>query len=502
MLGKVFGWGVKALLLILFFGAVAAGVLFGGAQSVAGCDSEESTLINTALSRGSAAGGTYSIVPASSVAPKLPKLEPEQISVAKQIIAIGKQRGLNDRDIVIALMTAMQESGMRNLSYGDGLPDTCSLGVFQQQWCLVNPTTGKPVWGTKAQVTNVTYSINRFYKSLEYIKNRGSMRLTQAAQAVQRSAFPEAYAKHEPLARALVAKYGDGVMSIVSTAGANPNCTTGVAVITAAVQAAEGMVGSKPKTPDGSNPDGTSLVTWAYRTAGVTVGTDASKQLSQGVGVDDRRDLTRGDLLYYGAGKEPSSVVMYVDGETVIGIGAKQIVRKLPLSWKHYKGAVRPVPMPHRVIAVGTGANGGTVAAGKWTVPIQGSYRVSSGYGSRGQICTSGGCTVSGHDGVDLATPSGRPILAASSGKIVEKATDPYGWHITIDHGDGIKSLYGHMSKFANFGVGDTVQGGEVIGYVGQTGKATGPHLHFTIWVNGRAVEPVQFMKNHGVVIR
>jgi hypothetical protein len=123
-------------------------------------------------------------------------LSAEQKANAKTIIDVGRQRGASERDIQIALMTAMQESGLRNLNHGD----RDSLGLFQQR-----PSQG---WGSPAQVTNPTYAANKFYDNLLRLGNRDNMAMTQAAQAVQRSAYPNAYAKHEGVARALLQELG------------------------------------------------------------------------------------------------------------------------------------------------------------------------------------------------------------------------------------------------------------------------------------------------------
>lgn len=106
--------------------------------------------------------------------------------------------GASQRDITIALMTALQESGLRNLKYGD----RDSQGLFQQR-----PSQG---WGSVAQVTNPEYASRKFFQALLADSNRGERSLTQAAQHVQRSAFPDAYAKHEGSARELLQQIGQG----------------------------------------------------------------------------------------------------------------------------------------------------------------------------------------------------------------------------------------------------------------------------------------------------
>jgi cell wall-associated NlpC family hydrolase len=108
------------------------------------------------------------------------------------IIAVGNEMGVNSHDIMTALVAAMQESGLRNLSYGD----RDSLGLFQQR-----PSQG---WGSAQQVMNPLYAAKKFFTSLEKVKGRDNLSFAQAAQAVQRSAFPAAYAKWENDARRLL----------------------------------------------------------------------------------------------------------------------------------------------------------------------------------------------------------------------------------------------------------------------------------------------------------
>lgn len=142
---------------------------------------------------------------------------PEQQKNAKLIIAVGRLLSASDRDIQIALMTAMQESSLRNLSGGD----RDSVGLFQQR-----PSQG---WGTPAQLMRPDYSSRKFYNALFKIKDREAMSLTQAAQAVQRSGHPDAYAKWEKDAAALMgdvkenAPLGGTVSTVESIGNASKN---------------------------------------------------------------------------------------------------------------------------------------------------------------------------------------------------------------------------------------------------------------------------------------
>lgn len=118
------------------------------------------------------------------------KLSPDQAQNAGLIAATGVQRGLPARAVTIALATALQESKLVNVDYGD----RDSLGLFQQR-----PSQG---WGTPEQVQDPVYATGRFYDGLVTIDGYENLPITEAAQAVQRSGFPDAYAQHETRSRA------------------------------------------------------------------------------------------------------------------------------------------------------------------------------------------------------------------------------------------------------------------------------------------------------------
>ena len=95
------------------------------------------------------------------------------------------------------------------------------------------------------------------------------------------------------------------------------------------------------------------------------------------------------------------------------------------------------------------------------------------------------------HLGIDYAAPYGRRIWASGDGRIIYKGRKGgYGNCIIIRHSNGYKSLYGHLSRFARIRRGQYVKQGKIIGYVGSTGRSTGPHLHFGIYKNGKAINP------------
>ncbi|WP_411373817.1 hypothetical protein ACLH0K_11950 [Arthrobacter sp. MPF02] len=120
------------------------------------------------------------------------ELAPDQAVYASLITAVAVQRGLPPRAASIALATAMQESKLRNIGHGDQAgPD--SRGLFQQR-----PSQG---WGAEEQVMDPYYAVNAFYDALLKVPGYESLDITDAAQRVQRSAYPLAYAQHEELGR-------------------------------------------------------------------------------------------------------------------------------------------------------------------------------------------------------------------------------------------------------------------------------------------------------------
>ncbi|WP_328932666.1 MULTISPECIES: heavy metal transporter [unclassified Streptomyces] len=117
----------------------------------------------------------------------------EQTMNAATIAAVGTGRGMPERAVTIALATALQESQLVNIEHGD----LDSLGLFQQR-----PSQG---WGTKKEILDPTYAAGVFYEHLAKVNDYQQLPLTVAAQRVQRSGYPEAYAKHEPEATLLSA---------------------------------------------------------------------------------------------------------------------------------------------------------------------------------------------------------------------------------------------------------------------------------------------------------
>lgn len=326
-------------------------------------------------------------VPTGSPVPGVGDWTSQQVTHAATIVSVGRQRDLPARAYVIALATAMQEATLRNLASAkvpeslrypnDGVApgDHDSVGLFQQ----------RPNWGSVQQRMTPTYSAGKFYAALAEVDGWERMRLTDAAQAVQRSGLPEAYQKWEEAAEQLAAH----VLGL-------PDIDV--------------IGGGAPTAP---------------------------------CGVDD----------------------------------------------------LGPVP----------------VGPGGWVQPIR--APVGSGFGPRGGRL---------HAGVDMSKAEirGDAIRAASTGVVERVVCDSStgtcdrdggrnvrgcGWFVDIRHAGRIVTRYCHMIRRPEVSAGQSVQAGQVIGFVGSSGHSSGPHLHYEVHVNvpagvgnvsGRnAVDPVPFMR-------
>ncbi|MFJ8602211.1 C40 family peptidase [Streptomyces shenzhenensis] len=307
----------------------------------------------------------------------------EQIPNAKTIQATGVAINMPARGQIVAVATALQESGLRNLTYGD----RDSLGLFQQR-----PSQG---WGTANEILDPVHASTKFYEALEKVSGWQSLSVTQAAQAVQRSGFPEAYAKWEPLATALqqaieplLSKAGgtspspspSGSDSTASAASSTASgCTAGgdgtdfgtippgavpagykipadaPPKVQTAIRWALGQLGTPYQwggnctDSHGSDPMGrcdcSSLMQQAYRAAGVTLTRTTYTQVKEGkpVSVDA---LQPGDLVFTeGTAEVPEHVGMVVgQGLIVHAPHTGDVVRLATVaSWKPQILAARRV---------------------------------------------------------------------------------------------------------------------------------------------------------------
>lgn len=125
-------------------------------------------------------------------------------------------------------------------------------------------------------------------------------------------------------------------------------------------------------------------------------------------------------------------------------------------------------------------------------IPVSSNRSMSSGFGMRVHPVLGG---MRAHKGIDLPATTGTPIHASADG-VVGKADwfGGYGLFVELEHGGGMETRYGHMSRIA-VAEGQRVRKGDVIGYVGSTGRSTGSHLHYEVRIGGEAVNPVPYMQ-------
>lgn len=269
----------------------------------------------------------------------------EQLTNAQTIVTVAVQRRLPRRAAVLALATAMVESGLKNVDYGD----RDSLGLFQQR-----PSQG---WGSPEQILDPVYATNKFYDALIALPGWQTMPAGVAEQEVQRSGFPDRYAPHEPAAAQLVDRYWQGpdnpappppetapVVDLDPAHGGCPDMGGGNLdpgeldprklpedftppadpQLNRAVTYALAQLG-KPYVwgaigPDAFDCSGLTQAAWAY--AGVAISRTTYTQVHDGVPVGSLSQIEPGDLLFIpgstGTPQAPGHVGMYVDDGYVV----------------------------------------------------------------------------------------------------------------------------------------------------------------------------------------
>jgi cell wall-associated NlpC family hydrolase len=252
-------------------------------------------------------------------------LDAAQRQNAATIIGVARGMGAPPRAWLIALATAMQESTLNNINYGD----RDSLGLFQQR-----PSQG---WGTPAQVTDPVYATTIFIERLLEVPGWDSLPVTVAAQTVQRSAFPDAYAKWEGLATELVQQLAD--VAPINPCRETVSLAQGVAG--AAINFALGEVG-KPYVWGATGPatyDCSGLIMRAFQSAGINLPRVSREQFYSGGHVPVAQ-AQAGDLLFYATDRnDPATihhVVLYMgDGKMVEAPYTGEQVRVQPVPWDY-----------------------------------------------------------------------------------------------------------------------------------------------------------------------
>ncbi len=158
------------------------------------------------------------------------------------------------------------------------------------------------------------------------------------------------------------------------------------------------------------------------------------------------------------------------------------------------QAAAQQAAAQQQAAAGGTVAPGGQVqstpaGAGVWPAPA--SHIITSRYGGRSYPIDG---SYNFHLGLDIGAGYGTPVVAYQGGTVIIATYHwSYGNYVVVDHGNGLSTLYAHMSAL-NVGAGDTVSAGQQVGAIGSTGSSTGPHLHFEVRINGSTVDPAPYL--------
>jgi murein DD-endopeptidase MepM/ murein hydrolase activator NlpD len=128
-----------------------------------------------------------------------------------------------------------------------------------------------------------------------------------------------------------------------------------------------------------------------------------------------------------------------------------------------------------------------------WLLPMRSNYDVSSLFGARWGTQ---------HPGIDMTAVEGTRYFSVADGTVIlARYNGGYGYNVMVEHAGGVVTVYGHSSKLL-VKEGQRVVAGQLLGLTGNTGFSTGPHLHFEIRVGGKPIEPLAFMRKHGVDVR
>lgn len=426
---------------------------------------------------------------------------------AWQIVAAGKAMSMPQQGIVIALAVASQESGFRvyaNDGQGADLaPDQrgiqrslrrphdavgsehASLGVFQQQW---------PWWGTMEELMDPGVAATRFYTALLQVPGWQSLPLTVAADRVQQSRYPQAYADDEDLARKVYAELSDTPASDLYRASSQDAlCATQMA--TTDVCPPTGSPAENGLTPDALRVlrcVNAQFGPHTYRGVG-TRSSNPDSDHASGRAVDvmiDNRQSANGI-------SEGTAIATWVRRHAR-ALGVTDVIWRAKIwspgrdsgRWRPYPHPAEDsnpnlLPMNHVHVSVagnkGTGLIGGTVV---FPVPPQVADSDIHNWGE------SGASWSSWHTGTDFSVACGTPVLAAHAGTV--QIDHSQGWAgpslVKVTTGPGqLTTWYAHMQK-VTVSAGQRVQPGQQIGEVGAEGNATGCHLHFEVHLRGGGI--------------
>ncbi|MEU4574627.1 C40 family peptidase [Nonomuraea sp. NPDC023979] len=290
---------VLLLLIVLAFLAAATSILTGSATP-----GGVACAITPVTTASSTTGKPVVASPATASFTTL-DLDGEQQANATLIVHVAVERGLPARAAVIAVATALQESKLRNLTYGH----LDSLGLFQQR-----PSQG---WGTREQILDPRYATGTFYDRLVEVPRWEQLPLTRAAQAVQRSGLPEAYAQWEALAQRVVDAVAGTCITLIPGEQ-----------VAAVIAYAHAQLG-KPYVWGAEGPDSfdcSGLTMRAFQAAGISIPRVAADQWRYGPPIPNGQEQP-GDLAFFRMQPDgPGHVGLVIGGGRMIHAPNKRTV--------------------------------------------------------------------------------------------------------------------------------------------------------------------------------
>lgn len=464
---------------------------------------------------------TLTVPGSGSDSPSL-TLTGEQVPNAAAIIARGKANKVPEHGWVVAIATALQESQIK-ASLTEAQSDRDSAGMFQQR---------RP-WGPLSARQDPGKSSDMFYtggaggqRGLLDIPDWQKLAVAEAAQAVQVSAFPDAYAKWEGAARSIVQQLA-GVSAGAAPAAEAPPLLCGTGEVTGPGGAtlgtcpATGLAAEKGLTPDALLVMRCGREKFAAIRTFYGVGQRANNSTSDhpsGRGVD----LMVSDLPGYQPGKGSATGQQIAEWmkTNAAALGVKYVifaariwnVDRAAEGWRPYAGlgggsdSVMHYDHVHVSVhgnqgtglkpASALGAAGGKATSGWTMVMPKGSYRVGCNYTCYG-----------GHHGQDFPAPVGTPVVAVDDATVVRSVALKQGSEY-VSYGNLIvlrlksdpstEVYYAHLSERL-VQAGATVREGQTIAKSGNTGDSSGPHVHLGIFVDGNPTDPMPVLRRNGV---
>lgn len=438
-------------------------------------------------------------------------LTAQQLDAAATIYAAALETGMGPEGAIVGIATAVQESNLgadpRSLTpNSDG-----DVGLFQQRSLVGWYANGATQAENIATLNDHAYAARTFFlgndtttgyhiPGLNDIDGWRNMPLTQAAQKVQRSAFPDAYAPHEAVARALVMRLSDGAAGQILCAGVggsldcpatglsteqglNPDALRALRCIKNNWPQIH-VIGGTRHDPDSDHHVGNAIDPMIpnYTTAeGIALGTEIAEWAranAEGLGV-----------TYIIWRKQLWSTQRAAEGWRTCGVTASCYSGTDPsaahLDHVHISFAG----------AAGTGLPAGsTTSTGEVVLPIdKGSYRLTARFNQKGSAWSSGR-----HTGLDFAAPEGTILRAITDGTITSTIWhNAYGNLTKLTTNDGTVFFYAHQARIT-VNPGQHVTAGQPIGTVGNTGNSFGAHLHLEVRVGGRPTDPDTWLTTRG----